>query len=67
VSVAITKRLIWQNLMADIGATTKRENQLFTWAGQQADAREGIESFLQRRAPDWKLDPQHDFPEWPAD
>ncbi|MEA3218259.1 MAG: hypothetical protein QOJ19_4415 [Acidimicrobiia bacterium] len=67
VSVAITKRLIWQNLMADIGATTKRENQLFTWAGQQADAREGIESFLQRRAPDWKLDPQHDFPVWPAD
>jgi enoyl-CoA hydratase/carnithine racemase len=67
VSVAITKRLIWQNLMADIGATTKRENQLFTWAGQQADAREGIESFLapegrcpfRRRAPGGSLRNRH--------
>ena len=66
VSVAIAKRLIWQNLMPDIASTTRREGPLFAWAGQQLDAREGIESFLEHRSPQWKLDPNVDFPEWPT-
>jgi enoyl-CoA hydratase/carnithine racemase len=65
VSVAIAKRLVWDNLRPDIEATTGRENPLFAWVGQQADAREGIESFLQRRPPDWKLSPARDLPPWP--
>jgi enoyl-CoA hydratase/carnithine racemase len=65
VSVAIAKRLVWDNLRPDIDATTRAENPLFTWVGQQPDAREGIESFLQRRPPAWKLSPSHDFPAWP--
>jgi enoyl-CoA hydratase/carnithine racemase len=66
VSVAIAKRLVWDNLRPDIEATTRRENPLFTWLGQQADAREGIESFLQRRPPAWKLSPARDLPPWPT-
>jgi enoyl-CoA hydratase/carnithine racemase len=66
VSVAIAKRLVWDNLRPDIEATTRRENPLFTWVGQQADAREGIESFLQRRPPAWKLSPARDLPSWPT-
>ena len=66
VSVAIAKRLVWENLRADIEATTRRENPLFTWVGQQADAREGIESFLQRRPPAWKLSAARDLPPWPS-
>jgi enoyl-CoA hydratase/carnithine racemase len=66
VSVAIAKRLVWDNLRPDIEATTRRENPLFAWVGQQADAREGIESFLQRRPPDWKLSTSRDLPRWPG-
>jgi hypothetical protein len=28
---------------------------LFRWAGQQPDAREGVEAFLQRRPAQWRL------------
>lgn len=66
VSVAIAKRLMWENLLPDITATTRKENPLFAWVGQQADAREGIESFLQRRDPQWKLSAARDLPEWPV-
>lgn len=62
VSVAICKRLLWDGIttaLADMGA---REDGLFTWAGQQADAREGIESFLAKRLPDWKLSVRRDLP-----
>jgi enoyl-CoA hydratase/carnithine racemase len=65
VSVAISKRLIWHNLLPEIEATIKRENPLFAWVGKQADAREGIESFLQRRPPAWKLSTEQDLPAWP--
>lgn len=66
VSVAIAKWLVWENLRPDIEATTRRENPLFAWIGRQADAREGIESFLQRRSPDWKLSAARDLPPWPS-
>jgi enoyl-CoA hydratase/carnithine racemase len=66
VSVAIAKRLIWESLLPDIRSTTAKEQPLFAWAGQQADAREGIESFLQRRSPAWKLSPHADYPTWPS-
>jgi enoyl-CoA hydratase/carnithine racemase len=66
VSVAISKRVIWENLRADIAATTRKENKLFAWLGTQPDAVEGITSFLERREPDWGMSPVHDFPEWPS-
>jgi enoyl-CoA hydratase/carnithine racemase len=64
-SVALAKRLLWEPLMADIATTTERERPLFAWAGRQADAREGITSFLERRPPQWTLSPLRDLPEWP--
>jgi enoyl-CoA hydratase/carnithine racemase len=64
--VAIAKRLVWEALLPDIRATTAKEQQLFAWAGQQADAREGIESFLQRRSPAWTLSPGADDATWPS-
>jgi enoyl-CoA hydratase/carnithine racemase len=66
VSVAVSKRLIWDNLLGDIAATTGKENRLFAWLGTQPDAAEGITSFLERREPNWKMSPVGDFPEWPA-
>jgi hypothetical protein len=41
----------------------RREAPLFAWTTRQPDAREGIESFLQKREPVWKLRPSADLPE----
>jgi enoyl-CoA hydratase/carnithine racemase len=65
VSVAIAKRMIWDNLRGDIATTSRKENQLFAWLGSQPDAAEGITSFLERRDPEWKMSPVSDFPNWP--
>ncbi|HEV2937250.1 MAG TPA: hypothetical protein VGY96_29370, partial [Streptosporangiaceae bacterium] len=39
----------------DRKAALERERILFRWAGQQPDAREGVEAFLQRRPAQWRL------------
>jgi enoyl-CoA hydratase/carnithine racemase len=66
VSVAISKRMIWENLLGDIASTTRKENRLFAWLGSQPDAAEGIRSFLERREPEWKMSAAKDFPDWPS-
>jgi enoyl-CoA hydratase/carnithine racemase len=66
VSVAISKRLLWESLLGDITTTTRKENELFAWLGTQPDAAEGITSFLERREPKWTMSPIGDFPDWPA-
>src|SRR5579864_2941312 len=56
VSAAITKRLIYQFLAEpDRNAAHALESRAFSWAGAQADAREGVTSFLEKRKPNWKL------------
>jgi enoyl-CoA hydratase/carnithine racemase len=62
VSVAISKRLLWDGLASALITMGKREDDLFTWAGRQADAREGVESFLEKRSPQWKLSVNRDLP-----
>lgn len=63
VSVAISKRLLWEGLTASVPEMREREGPLFTWAGNQPDAREGVLSFLEKRAPRWALRPSQDKPE----
>ncbi len=63
VSVAITKRLLWESMDLDYAALREKEDKLFAWAGDQADAREGIESFLEKRSPSWKMSAANDLPE----
>jgi hypothetical protein len=41
----------------------KREDPLFAWAGNQADASEGVDSFLEKRAPKWTLSVARDKPD----
>ena len=64
VSVAIAKRLLWDPLLADLRTTMRHEDQLFPWAGAQADAKEGIAAFLERRQPSWTMSPDRDVPPW---
>jgi enoyl-CoA hydratase/carnithine racemase len=66
VSVAISKRLLWEAVAHPVADTVRKEATLLAWAGQQSDAAEGVISFLQRRPPQWKLRPSCDMPEWPA-
>jgi enoyl-CoA hydratase/carnithine racemase len=65
VSVATAKRLLWQNLHADIEATTRRELPLFAWLGRQPDAKEGVTAFIEKRPPNWTMSAGRDLPEWP--
>jgi enoyl-CoA hydratase/carnithine racemase len=62
VSVAIAKRLIWEGLTASVTDMKRREDALFAWAGNQADASEGVDAFLEKRTPLWKLSVARDKP-----
>lgn len=64
VSVAVTKRMIWENFGIDDPAVAmKREATTFAWIGSQPDAREGVLSFVEKREPEWKMKPSKDMPE----
>jgi len=63
VSVAISKRLLWEGITSSIPDMLKREGELFAWLGNQPDAREGVVSFLEKRPPEWKLSVSRDLPE----
>ena len=63
VSVAIAKRLLWEGLTTPVAEMKKREDALFAWAGNQVDATEGVDSFLEKRAPEWKLSVSRDKPD----
>ena len=65
VSGALTKRLIWHNLTEpDLGVAEGIEQRLFTWSGQQPDAREGVQAFLEKRTPKWSMRPSCDLPDF---
>lgn len=61
VSMAISKRLLWESM--GLTAMREREDPLFDWVAAQADSVEGVESFLEKRDPQWKLSAVDDFPE----
>ncbi len=63
VSVAISKRLLWEGVTTAVPEMQKRELPLFKWAGNQADSREGVTAFLEKRTPEWKLSVAHDKPD----
>jgi len=63
-SVAITKRLVWRQLMeSDPRRAKALEDELFYWAGKQPDAAEGVKSFLEKREPRWTMRPSTDLPD----
>jgi enoyl-CoA hydratase/carnithine racemase len=54
-SVAITKRLLWKGLDSSPQDMMRAEAEPFVWLGNQADAKEGIMSFLEKRDPVWQM------------
>jgi enoyl-CoA hydratase/carnithine racemase len=65
VSVAISKRLLWEGLTESVPTMERKETALFTWTGRHQDAKEGVVAFLEKRAPAWTLHPSTDMPDWP--
>jgi enoyl-CoA hydratase/carnithine racemase len=64
VSVAITKRLMYDFLTRpDRREAAKLQHELFAWTGRQADAKEGVMAFLEKRPADWKLSKTTGLPE----
>lgn len=60
VSMAITKGLLWESV--GVRSMMAREQPLFAWVANQPDSVEGVESFLEKRDPAWKLSVSRDFP-----
>jgi len=65
VSVALTKRLLWEGLRdGDVRRAEDREARAFWWAGRQPDAKEGVAAFGEKRPPRWTMRPSVDWPDF---
>jgi enoyl-CoA hydratase/carnithine racemase len=64
-SVAISKRILWQALDSTPGEVEHLETELHRHVMGRADAREGVLAFVERRYPRWTLSVTDDWPEWP--
>lgn len=64
-SVAVTKRLLWESFSLSPAAVGEKETALHRHLMGRADAVEGALAWLEKRAPRWRLSARDDFPEWP--
>ncbi|MHA6289346.1 enoyl-CoA hydratase-related protein [Maricaulis sp. CAU 1757] len=65
VSAALMRKMAWRMLGADHPMQAHRlETRGILEAGQSADAREGVMSFLEKRAPDFPRRVSTDLPDW---
>ena len=63
VSVALTKRMIWDHLGGPPPVSVAKREGKALWAlGRMADAKEGVLSFLEKRKPRFTLSPTKDAP-----
>ncbi len=64
-SVTLSRRLMWQMLGASHPMEAhKLESKLMFWSGAQADAREGVSAFLEKRKARFTMKPSTDLPEF---
>ncbi|NQT73785.1 MAG: enoyl-CoA hydratase/isomerase family protein [Chloroflexi bacterium] len=64
-SVAITKRLLWESPNLTWFEVGRKETELHHHLMGRADAIEGPVAWLEHRQPQWKLSVKNDWPEWP--
>ncbi len=67
VSVAVSKRLLWGTFSMTPDDVDRAETDLHHHLMGEADAREGVMAFLERRDPQWSLTVNDNWPErWPT-
>ena len=65
VSIALTRAMMWRMLGADHPMEAHRiDSRAVHWTGRNADAREGVTSFLQKRPPQFTLSPSSNMPDF---
>jgi enoyl-CoA hydratase/carnithine racemase len=64
-SVAVTKRLLWESGGLSPADVERKETALHHHLMGRADAIEGVMAWLERRRPAWKLSVGKDWPDWP--
>jgi enoyl-CoA hydratase/carnithine racemase len=65
VSVALAKALLWHGQTEpDPQSVHLIDSRCFFWMGRQKDAYEGIESFLQKRPPQFSMNVSSDMPDF---
>lgn len=65
VSVTLTRHMLWRMLDADHPMEAhKIDSRGIQYMGASADAREGVESFLEKRDPNYSLTPSNDMPDY---
>jgi enoyl-CoA hydratase/carnithine racemase len=64
-SVAVTKKLLWQSSALGPEQVERYETQLHHHLMGRSDAAEGVMAFLERRAPEWTSSVRDDWPDWP--
>jgi enoyl-CoA hydratase/carnithine racemase len=64
-SVALNRQMMWKMLGADHPMEAhKVDSRAIRYMGASADVREGVESFLAKRPPEFTMRPSVDMPEW---
>lgn len=66
VSVAVTKRLLWEATTADAARAGRDERLLLEALLAGPDPREGVAAYLEKRSPRWTAGATADLPRWPA-
>jgi enoyl-CoA hydratase/carnithine racemase len=63
VSVALSKRLLWESYSMTSEQMNQAESELHVHLMGKSDSREGVNAFLERREPRWQLSVNEDWPE----
>jgi len=65
VSVTLTRHMLWRMLGADHPmAAHQIDSRGIQYMGKSADVQEGVESFLEKRAANYTMQPSTDLPDW---